>query len=331
VGGDVPVGSANLEHWRNDMGDSPEFEFEFDARLGRAWGEDRRYLLNVAFRVLGSISEAEDAVQEAFARLVDRDLDEIDDVRGWLTVVVSRLCFDRLRSADRQRRSGTPLHDLDLPQTPGMDPVDRITLDGEVRLALHIVMTQLTPAERIAFVLHDVFSYSFDAVSEILGRSPAACRQLASRARRTINPTGTGPDRADDADAHRVAEQFITACSTGDFEGLLALIHPDCTSTIDIGVAVGETVDLPGYGKRQHAPPVVGREAMARIGLHFNGPGSSITLLSVPGVGKPSVVGVHDGRVAIFTTLTVRGGLLTHADTVLDPNKLAELNLVLDT
>ena len=153
------------------MGDSREFEF--DARLSRAWRDDHRYLLNVAFRVLGSISEAEDTVQEAFARLVEQDLDEIDDVRGWLTVVVSRLCFDRLRSADRQRRSSTTLHTFEPPLARDMDPADRITLDDEVRLALHIVMTQLTPAERIAFVLHDVFSYSFDAISEILGRSPA--------------------------------------------------------------------------------------------------------------------------------------------------------------
>src|SRR5690242_19571150 len=168
------------------MGETPGLEY--DARLGRAWRDDHRYLLGVAFRVLGSVSEAEDAVQEAFARLVDQDLGRIDDVRGWLTVVVSRLCFDRLRSADRRRRSPAALEDLAPLPAREMDPADRITLDDEVRLALHVVMTQLTPAERIAFVLHDVFGYSFDAVGEVLGRSSAACRQLASRARRTINP-----------------------------------------------------------------------------------------------------------------------------------------------
>lgn len=306
-------------------------ELEFDARLGRAWRDDHRYLLNVAFRILVSISEAEDAVQEAFARLVDQNLDAIDDVRGWLTVVVSRLCFDRLRSADRQRRSSTALDDLDPIPARDMDPADRITLDDEVRLALHVVMTQLTPAERIAFVLHDVFSYSFDAISDILGRSPAACRQLASRARRTINPMDAVPSSADATEAHRVAEQFITACSTGDFDGMLALMDPDCSSTIDIGVAVGEVVDLPGYGQRRHRPPVADREGMARIALGYNGPDSGVTLLSLPVVGKPTVVGLKEGRVVIFTTLTVRDGRLVHADTVLDPEKLAELNLVLDT
>jgi RNA polymerase sigma-70 factor, ECF subfamily len=311
------------------LGDSREFEF--DARLGRAWRDDHRYLLNVAFRVLGSISEAEDTVQEAFARLVEQNLDEIDDVRGWLTAVVSRLCFDRLRSADRQRRSPTSVDALQPSAVRDMDPADRITLDDEVRLALNIVMTQLTPAERIAFVLHDVFSYSFDAISQILGRSPAACRQLASRARRTINPTDAGHSTIEAADAHRVAEQFITACSTGDLEGMLALMDPDCSSHVDHGVAVGDVVDLPGYGKRRRGPPPIGRDPIARIALHYNGPSSSITLLSLPGVGRPTVVGIHDGRVVIFTTLTVRGGRITHADTVLDPGKLADLNLVLDT
>jgi RNA polymerase sigma-70 factor (ECF subfamily) len=306
-------------------------EMEYDARLGRAWRDDHRYLLNVAFRILGSISEAEDAVQEAFARLVDQNLDDIDDVRGWLTVVVTRLCFDRLRSADRQRRSATALDDLRSLAARDMDPADRITLDDEVRLALHVVMTQLTPAERIAFVLHDVFSYSFDAISEILGRSPAACRQLASRARRTINPTDAGDPSADATEVHRVAEQFITACSTGDLDGMLALMDPDCSSTIDIGVAVGEVVDLPGYGQRRHRPPVADRDAMARIALHYNGPDSGVTLLSLPVAGKPTIVGLRDGRVVIYTTLTVRAGRLVHADSVLDPNKLAELNLVLDT
>ena len=306
-------------------------EMEFDARLGSAWRDDHRFLLNVAFRILGSVSEAEDAVQEAFARLVDQDLDTIDDVRGWLTVVVTRLCFDRLRSADRQRRSRTALDDLEPLRAREMDPADRITLDDEVRLALHVVMTQLTPAERIAFVLHDVFSYSFDDIGEILGRTPAACRQLASRARRTIDPNEAGRASVDASEGHRVAEQFITACSTGDFDGMLALMDPECTSHVDIGVEVGEVVNLPGYGERRHGPPATSPEAIARIALRFNGPGSGVTLLALPVAGKPTVVGLRDGRVVIFLTLTVRDGRLLHAEAVLDPAKLADLNLVLDT
>ena len=304
---------------------------EFDARIADAWRDHHRDLLSVAFRVLGSVAEAEDAVQEGFTRLVRQDLDDIDDVRAWLTVVVTRLCFDRLRSADVQRRNPADPPVLEARPSRELDPADRITLDDEVRMALHVVMTQLTPAERIAFVLHDVFSYSFDAISEIVGRSPSACRQLASRARRTINPSDVDRSPGEAADAHRVAEQFITACSTGDLDGMIALMDPDCTSHVDIGVEVGETIVLPGYGERRHHAPVTGREAIARRALRFNGPGSSITLLAVPGVGKPTVVGVHDGRVVSFITLTVRGGLIQHAHAVLDPAKLADLNLVLDT
>jgi RNA polymerase sigma-70 factor (ECF subfamily) len=313
------------------VNDSHEFEVEFDSRLGRAWHDDHRYLLNVAFRVLGSVSEAEDAVQEAFARLVDRDLDEIDDVRGWLTAVVTRLCFDRLRSADRRRRSLKSLHDVEPPPARDMDPADRITLDDEVRLAMHTVMAQLTPAERVAFVLHDVFSYSFDAISGILGRSPAACRQLASRARRTISPNATDLSAVAAADAHRVAELFIAACSSGDLERMLAVMHPDCSGHVDTGAAVGELVDLPRLGTVGQGPTVLGREAVARLTLLYNGPGTSITLLSVPSLRKPTAIGLHEGRVVVHFTMTVDDGLITRGDVVLDPDKLADLNLVLDT
>jgi RNA polymerase sigma-70 factor (ECF subfamily) len=311
------------------MGDTGEL----DPRLDRATRDDRRYLLNIAFRVLGSISEAEDAVQEAFTRLAERDPEEIHDLRGWLTVVVSRLCLDRIRSADRQRRSTTALHDLEPPAARDIDPADRITLDDEVRLALHIVMTQLSPAERVAFVLHDVFGCSFDAISEIVGRSPAACRQLASRARRTINPTDEGRTTVGAADAHRVAEQFLTACTTGDFEGMLAVMDPDCSGYADTGVAVGEIVDLPAFGpRRRHGAPVIGRKAIARLVLHYYGPDSSITLLSLPAIGRPTLVGMHDGRVVSFITVNVNDeGRITHADVVVDPAKLTNLNRVLDT
>jgi hypothetical protein len=131
--------------------------------------------------------------------------------------------------------------------------------------------------------------------------------------------------------AHRVAEQLIVACSTGDFEGMLGLMDPDCSARVDVGVAVGERVDLPGYGERRHRPPVIGREAIARIAVGYNGADSAITLLSLPGIGKPTVVGLHDGRVVIVATLTVSDGRITHADAVLDPKKLADLYLVLDT
>lgn len=308
---------------------------EIDARLDQAWRDHHRHLLSLAFRVLGNISEAEDAVQEAFARLLDRDLDEIDDVGGWLAVVVSRLCFDRLRSAHWQRRTSTPVQDERHPATD-MDPADRITLDDEVRFALHVVMAQLTPAERTAFVLHDVFSYSFEAISQIVGRTPAACRQLASRARRTLAADGGATRLTVEApEQHRVAEQFIAACSTGDFEGMLVLLDPDVTSDVDTGGELGEVVDLPRLGIVRQGPPIVGREAVARLVMRYNGPGSSTTLLSLPTSasptgGTPTIIALWKGRVVAYVTLIVRDGRISQGHVVLDPAKLADLNVVLN-
>src|SRR5438128_9791857 len=188
-----------------------------DAAFADAWREYRRYVLDVAYRVLGSISDAEDVVQETFARLLKQDADQIQDVRGWLVVVATRLCLDQLRSARSRRESyvGTWLPE---PVIEGEtdDPSDRITLDDSVRMAMLVVLERLTPAERAAFVLHDVFGFSFDDVGRIVGRSPAACRQLASRARSRIE-TETEPARfeVDPGEATRVAARFIDAATNG--------------------------------------------------------------------------------------------------------------------
>src|SRR5436309_12066726 len=160
-----------------------------DAAIGEAWREHRRYVLDVAYRMLGTVSEAEDVVQEAFARLIREEVDEIHDVRGWLVVVTTRLCLDQLRSARAKREAYVgPWLPEPLIQPPGAepDPAERITLDDSVRMAMLVVLERLTPAERAAFVLHDVFQFSFESISGILDRTPAACRQLASRARRQI-------------------------------------------------------------------------------------------------------------------------------------------------
>src|SRR5919197_2598110 len=194
-----------------------------------AWRAHHRYVLDVAYRLLGSVSEAEDVVQEAFARLFYRAGDEIEDVRGWLVVVATRLGLAPLRSSRVKRESSVgawlpePVIESDL-----VDPADRITLDDSVRMALLVVLERLTPAERAAFVLHDVFGFSFEAVGEIVGRSPAACRQLASRARRHVQAE-TGPARFTVAPAEQrlVAERFIAACAGGDLEALMQLLDPD--------------------------------------------------------------------------------------------------------
>src|SRR3954468_15545430 len=159
-----------------------------DPRFDEVWREDRGRMLALARRTLGDAAEAEDVVQEAFGRLARVDLDELQDVRGWLAVVVRRLCLDRIRSAHFRRESVTlgslPDGVISLPPELAADPADRITLDDQVQLALAVVLGRLSPAERTAFVLHDIFGFPYAAVGEIVGRSTTACRQLASRARR---------------------------------------------------------------------------------------------------------------------------------------------------
>jgi RNA polymerase sigma-70 factor, ECF subfamily len=304
-----------------DRSPTPGGPREIDVRLGRAWRDHHRYLLDVAFRVLGSISEAEDVVQEAYARLVKADLDAIDDVRGWLVVVVSRLSFDQLRSARWRRQSPTAAPPEDRPAQPGVptDPADRVTLDDEVRMALHVILARLTPAERTAYVLHDVFKYSFDDIAGIVGRSPAACRQLAARARQRIHAdSGAARFMVESDDQRRATEAFIAASTTGDLEGLLAILDPEVAGQADLGGTVGLL------------PPLVGRDAVAQGILRYLGPGSSTTLLSLPVGAEPTVIALRDGRVYGAFTLTLRAGRVHHIHGVIDPAKLADLNVILD-
>jgi RNA polymerase sigma-70 factor (ECF subfamily) len=283
-----------------------------DVELGRAWRDHRRHLLDIGFRMLGNLSDAEDAVQEAFARLVQADIDEIDDVGGWLVVVVSRICLDRLR-AERRHPTSPDATLGDRPATAAVDPADRVTLDDNVRIALDVVLRRLSPAERTAFVLHDVFQYSFEAVGEIVGRTPAACRQLASRARRAIR-TDTSATRfhVESAEQRRVTEQFIAACASGDLNGLLAILDPHVVGGADVGGAVGTVV-------------VTGRDNVVRQLMRYVGPDSSTTLLTLPGGDHSGLVGIRRGRCVVMLELTVRDGLVEHIDGLVDPAKLAPI------
>ena len=286
---------------------------DVDVEIGRAWRDHRRHVLDVAFRMLGNLSEAEDAVQEAFARLVRADIDQIHDVGGWLVVVVSRICLDKLKS---QRRHPTA-PDTSVGERPAVgavDPADRITLDDNVRIALHLVLERLSPAERTAFVLHDVFQYPYDDIAEIVGRTPAACRQLASRARRTIteNVDGPGRFRVESAEQRLVTERFIAACTTGDLGGLLAILDPDVDGVADVGGSVGVVT-------------VTGPADVAAAALRFLGPDSATILLSLPADQEAGVVAVRDGRAVSLLALRVRHGRIRHIDGIIDPGKLAPI------
>jgi RNA polymerase sigma-70 factor, ECF subfamily len=294
-----------------------------DTALEQAWRDNRRHLLDIAFRMLGNLSEAEDVVQEGFARLLRVDLDEIEDVRGWLVVVVSRLCLDRLRAS--RRHPTTPSDALDEPwfgrqpsatgAVDAVDPADRITLDDTVRIAMHVVLERLSAAERTAFVLHDVFQYPFEAIAEIVGRSPSACRQLASRARRAVREEAL-PARfvVEPVEQRRITERFIAACTYGDMDALLAVLDPDVT------------------GEGDGAPrPIIGRRNVARGVMHYLGPRTGATLLSLPGIGDGTVVALLDGVVAAVVTMTIDGEQITHFDVIATEENLAPIRAVLGT
>jgi len=278
-----------------------------DDRFAEVWRAERRDLVALASRMLHDRAEAQDVVQEAYSRLATTDLDGIDDARGWLVVVVRRLCLDRIRSARSRRESttGDPLGDDGRPTLgrAALDPADRVTLDDQVRRALAVVLDRLTPAERTAFVLHDVFGYPFDAVGEIVGRTPAACRQLASRARRTIE--GDAPATAP---VHRitrqqeVAERFIAACSGGDITALMTLLDPDVDGEATM-LGRGPLVQL------------AGRDAVARRILGLFGPGNQIVLHPVAVEDQPGVIAFSHGRVMAVVRLDQEGGLVRHIHT----------------
>ncbi|HMK10721.1 MAG TPA: sigma-70 family RNA polymerase sigma factor [Acidimicrobiales bacterium] len=280
-------------------------------RLDAAFSDHRRHLLDIAFRMLGNLAEAEDVVQEAFSRLVVADLDAIDDVGGWLVVVTTRLCLDRLRS---QRRRPVVL-DPSVGSGGDMstaDPAERLTLDDQIRVALHVMLERLTPAERTAFVLHDVFQYPFDAIAEIVGRSPAACRQLASRARRAIADEATGSRFVvESSEQRRVVERFISACAVGDIDGLLEVLDPQIAGEGDLG-----------GGRKRVA---VGRDVVGPQVMGFFGPGTDVTLVPLHTGDDAHVVALRAGHLVSLVTLTVDGERVTHIHALVDPVKLAPI------
>ncbi len=252
--------------------------------------------------MLGDAAAAEDVVQEAFRRLHGTPLDEIDDVGGWLAVVVRRSWRTRMRVAYiRHEVTG-----VDAPEFFDADPLDRVTLDDEVQAALAVVLDALTPAERTAFVLHDVFGFPFDAVAAIVGRTPAAVRQLASRARRAIRPDRTSgvtrpavTRRADAPEHHVVVERFIAACAGGDINDLVAVLDPD----------VDGHAELIGFG------PIVderGRPAIAQRLLGLFGPGTEARLVPVSVEGEAGVVAYVRGRLAALVRLHSDEGRIRH-------------------
>jgi RNA polymerase sigma-70 factor (ECF subfamily) len=283
-------------------------------RVADVWQENRRLLLDVAYRMLGSLTDAEDVVQEAFARLIREDLTEIEDVRGWLIVVVTRLCLDQLRSARTRREAYVgPWLPEPVFEIPGddPDPADRVTLDDSVRMALLIVLEQLSPAERAAFVLHDVFGFSFEAIGSIVGRSPAACRQLASRARRRVQ-SEMSPARfeVDRAELGVIVERFIRASNDGDLEALFEVLDPEVAGWTDTGGIAPAPREA-----------ITGRDRVANRLLLFLRQWN-VELQAMPVNGEPGAASYVGKDLIAVLAFEVRDGRITKIHSVANPDKL---------
>ncbi|MEV5238725.1 sigma-70 family RNA polymerase sigma factor [Streptomyces cinnamoneus] len=294
---------------------------EKDFLAGR-FEEHRPHLRAVAYRMLGSLSEAEDAVQETWLKLSRSDVSGVQNLGGWLTTVVGRVCLDMLRSHTARREE--PLYDQEgqvrLPDpvvssARGMDPEHEILVADSVGIALMVVLQTLAPAERLAFVLHDLFAVPFDEIAPVLGRTPASTRQLASRARRRVQGTAPAPD-TDLAHRRQVVDAFLAAARGGDFEALLAVLDPEVVARSDGGTL------RPSVFRRGASDVASQAIAFAR----FAEAGHAVLVN-----GSPGVLALAEGRAMSLMAFTIQGGRITALDILTDPERLARIDLsVLD-
>lgn len=293
-----------------------------DPGLSVIMGE-RRQLINLTYRLLGSLAEAEDAVQETYARwysLSGPEQDAIASPGAWLSTVASRICLNVLGSARARRETYVgewipePLPEPTEWSTgrsggTAIDPADRVTLDESINMAFLVVLESMTPAERVAFILHDVFRYSFAEVAEVVGRTPAACRQLASSARRRI-----GASRAPATPAARQAKivrDFKQAWEAQDVVALIGLLDPDATAIADSGGLVNAV-----------AGSIEGGEQIARTCVDFVDRAPDLTVLERTVNGQPGLVAQRDGATAAVLAFDIAGGRIKHMWVILNPEKL---------
>jgi RNA polymerase sigma factor (sigma-70 family) len=289
--------------------------------LTERFEENRPRLRGVAYRMLGSLSEAEDAVQEAWLRLNRTDAATLDNLGGWLTTVVSRVCLDMLRSRKSRREEPLDVQVTAASVVPGEagDPEAEAVLADSIGLALLVVLDTLTPAERLAFVLHDLFAMPFDEIGSIVGRSPAAAKQLASRGRRRVRGS-PAPSNADRARQREVVEAFLRAARAGDVDGLLAVLDPDAVVRIDAAARIDAPPAEVGKAREVRGASTWVRQFIALSrGLRFVEPAlinGSAGLILAPR-GKLS-------RVLIFSFANAR---VTRVEVIADPARLRELDI----
>jgi RNA polymerase sigma factor (sigma-70 family) len=283
--------------------------------LAERFEAHRARLRGVAYRMLGSLSEADDAVQEAWLRLNRTDASAVENLGGWLTTVVARISLNMLRSRKTRREEplAGQLPDPLVDRVDGIDPEHEALLADSVGLALLVVLEQLSPPERLAFVLHDIFAVPFDEIAPIVDRSPEAARQLASRARRRVRADRTVPD-ADLETQREVIDAFMAAAREGDFDRLVAVLDPDVVLRQDFG---------PVGGRRE----IRGAATVARQAASYAQIGLEIRPALINGVA--GAVAFRDGQPFSIGAVTVRNGRIVELDFLADPERLRQLDLTI--
>jgi RNA polymerase sigma factor (sigma-70 family) len=280
-----------------------------DTLLAEEFEQHRPHLHSVAYRMLGSTGEADDAVQESWLRLSRSDSDQVENLRAWLTTVVGRVSLDMLRARKARRESPDDHLEPIVTAITEENPAEEAELADSVGLAMLVVLENLSPAERVAFVLHDMFGVPFSEIGEISGRSPDAARQLASRARRRVRGS-VPPGDADMAEQRRVIDAFLAASRAGDFEALMDVLDPDVVFRVHAAEGDPRVEGLPASGAEEVAERVIAR-------------GRAFARLVRPAIvnGAPGTVAERDGKILGAMACTVRNGRIVTMDLVVDPDR----------
>ncbi len=282
-----------------------------DTLLAEEFETQRPHLRAVAYRMLGTQSEADDAVQEAWLRLSRTDSDRVDNLRAWLTTVVGRVALDMLRARKARREAPDDHLEPIVSEVAEDQPAQEAEMADSVGLAMLVVLENLSPAERVAFVLHDMFGVPFSEIGEITGRAPDAARQLASRARRRVR--GAAPPRdGDQAEQRRVVGAFLAAARAGDFEALLDVLDPDVVFRFHAA-----------EGDPRAQPTTVGPEQVAKQILTRGRPFAPLARPAIVN-GAPGLLAERDGKTLGVMACTVSGGRIVTMDLVIDPDRLRE-------
>jgi RNA polymerase sigma-70 factor (ECF subfamily) len=283
--------------------------------LAETFEEHRPRLRAVAYRMLGSFSEADDAVQETWIKFDRTDVSDVRNLSSWLNTVAGRVCLDMLRSRASRREDSLDDDRFRMPDPVvrgvGADPEESALMTDSIGIALMLVLQTLEPAERLAFVLHDLFAVPFDEIAEVLGRTPVATRQLASRARRRVDEAAPEPED-DLARRQEVADAFLRASRAGDFDALIAILDPDVVARSD-GGRMGPSLQRRGANEVASGALFFSKLADSGVPVLVN--------------GQPGAVGIVNGRVLSVLAFRIRGGRVIGLDILTDPERLAELDL----